>query len=94
MQFEVGDWVVYRKTKHSVSPGPRATKIKPSPGGEEYSYQVDKYWVVSEVHADHLVLHTRRGKRHEVSLDDPNLRRPTWWERWWHRQRFVQKAVA
>ena len=94
MQLEVGDWVVYRKTKHSTTPGPRATNINPSPGGEEYSYQVDKYWIGAEVHSDHFVLETRRGKRHEVSKDDPNLRRPSLWQRWWHRDRFVRQAMA
>ena len=94
MQFQVGDWVVYRKTKHSTTPGPRAMQVKPSAGGEEYAYQVDKFWVVAEVRDELLVLETRRGKQHEVSPNDPNLRRPNLWERWWHRARFQSPAVA
>lgn len=94
-QFHVGDWVVYRKTKFSPTPGPRAENITPSPAGEEYSYQVDKYWVVVELLPDgRLVLMTRRGKRHEVAPDDPNLRRSTLWERFWRRSRFVEVDAA
>ena len=50
--FKVGDCVVYRKTKHSTHPGPRARSINPNPNGDEYTYLVDKYWVVEDVLSD------------------------------------------
>lgn len=83
-----GDWVIYRKAKHSASPGPRAREIAPEPNGEEYSYCVDKFWVVSRIENGCLVLSTRRGKQHVVEADDPNLRYARWWERFLYRHRF------
>jgi len=84
-----GEWVIYRKAKHSPSPGPRAQEVTPSPHGEFYSYVVDKFWVVERVLDEgQLQLRTRRGKQHLVSADDPNLRRARWWERWVFRRRF------
>lgn len=95
MQYQPGDWVIYRKTKFSPTPGPRAVNVFPTPGGDDYAYQVDKYWVVADVHRDGtLVLETRRGKQHEVRSDDPSLRRANLWERFWHRQRFARDEDA
>jgi hypothetical protein len=37
-EFAVDDWVVYRKLKHSASPGPRARDVSAAPNGEGYSY--------------------------------------------------------
>ena len=45
--YHVGDRVIYRATKRSEHPGPRAADVHPSPKGEEYSYAVDKFWVVA-----------------------------------------------
>ena len=60
----------------------------PSKRGETYSYTIDKYWVVAELlEADRLLLRTRRGKQHDVSVEDPALRRPRLWERWLFRSR-------
>ena len=88
-RFETGDWVVYRKTKHGPHPGPRAQQVNPSRSGDQYGYLVDKFWVVREVHTDgRLVLETRRGKRHIVPVDDPSLRRASWWQRLRFRARF------
>lgn len=42
--YSVGDLVVYRKSKRSTAPGPRAKNIQPATHGEEYGYSVDKYW--------------------------------------------------
>lgn len=85
------DWVVYRKQKHSTSPGPRAKEVSAAPRGETYSYVVDKFWVVQEQLEDgRLLLTTRRGKEHTVSPDDPNLRHARWWERWLYRRRFSE----
>ena len=88
-KYRAGDPVIYRKRKHSTSPGPRAQDVDPAPHGEEYTYCVDKFWVVRErLENGSLLLATRRGKEHVVSPDDPNLRHPHWWERWLYRDRF------
>ena len=94
VEYQIGDLVVYRKTKHSPAPGPRAVNVNPASSGEDYAYQVDKYWVVVEVHENYLVLGTRKGKRNSVSLDDPNIRRASFWERWRCRARFPEFEAA
>jgi hypothetical protein len=86
--YRPGDWVVYRKHKHSASPGPRAKYVAPEPKGEEYSYCVDKFWVVMTVEGTRVVLATRRGKHHVVDAQDLNLRQARWWERLLFRDRF------
>lgn len=88
-RYARGDAVIYRKYKHSAAPGPRAKGIEPEPHGEEYSYRVDKFWLVMEVcGANQVVLITRRGKQHRVYMDDPNLRPARWWERILYHARF------
>ncbi len=88
-QFEPGDLVVYCKTKHSPRPGPRAKQIDPEPRGEDYTYRVDKYWVVMDLRdTGDVVVQTRRGKRHLLPADDPNLRHATLSERWLKARRF------
>ena len=52
MDYRVGDWVIYKKTKHSSNPGPRADSINPSSGGDSYSYIIEKHWIVKEVQED------------------------------------------
>ncbi len=94
--YKPGDWVVYRKTKHSTAPGPRAHAVSPSESGDTYSYVVDKYWVVTDVAPDgEVVLCTRRGKERHVNASDRNLRRATWWERLRFNERFraVEQTV-
>lgn len=87
--FQPGDPVVYRKTKHSPLPGPRAEQIIPSRGGDDYAYCVDKYWTVRELTDENeLLVVTRRGKTHLLSTDDPNLRHANLWERWFMGGRF------
>lgn len=82
MKYQAGDRVVYRKTKSSTHPGPRATEVRPAAQGESYRYQVDKYWTVAKVlDGGRLEIVTRTGKRLELSAADPNLRKPTWLER-------------
>jgi hypothetical protein len=89
-QFQPGDWVVYRKTKFSTHPGPRAQNVTAARSGDQYAYTVDKFWVVANVLDNgQLVLHTRRGKEHVVDADDPDLHRARWWERLIYRQRFT-----
>ncbi|WP_437194257.1 hypothetical protein [Planctomicrobium sp. SH527] len=87
--FNPGDHVIYRVTKHSSCPGPRAKAISASPNGEDYKYQVDKFWVVERVLEDgQLVLRTRRGKTRVVPTQDRNLRSPAWWENLLYRRHF------
>lgn len=87
--YRRGDPVIFRMSKHSTHPGPRARNVKPATKGEEYSYQVDKFWTVAEVLEDgRLRLKTRRGKEHIVDAEDAQLRPARWWERWIHRDRF------
>lgn len=89
--LQPGDWVVYRKQKHSTSPGPRAKGVAAAPQGETYAYTVDKYWVVkSQSDNSQVLLITRTGKQHEVALSDPNLRPAKWWERWLFADRFQE----
>lgn len=93
--FRVGEPVVFVVSKTSLEPGPRAKHVHPAPAGETYSYQVEKFWTVSEVLADgHLVLVTRRGKHHSVDPGDPRLRPARWWERWLYRDRFPLLAAT
>ncbi|WP_438811116.1 hypothetical protein [Rhodopirellula halodulae] len=87
--YQRNDWVIYRKQKSSVSPGPRASDVHAAGKGNTYRYVVEKYWVVEEVASDNkLKLCTRRGKRHLVDADDPSLRKARWWERMLYRGRF------
>jgi len=89
-KWKQGDWAVYRKHKSSKSPGQRAKLVSPASAGETYRYTVEKYWIVDRVLADgSLVLRTRRGKRHEISAGDFNLRRANWFEKLFLRQRFT-----
>ena len=90
--FSPNDWVVYTREKHSLKPGPRAKNISPSPYGELYSYEVDKYWVVRQVNGGDIVLETRKGKTHRVSATDRRLRKAYWWERLLFSGRFPNKA--
>jgi len=92
-----GDWAVYRKSKVSKSPGPRATRVVPARKGDLYTYLVDKFWVVEELlPEDRVRLKTARGKTHVVSVDDPCLRRPSLVQRWLWRSRFrrVEQKTA
>lgn len=93
--LQPGDWVIYRKQKSSVSPGPRAENVVPAPNGEDYTYTVQKYWVVQEVLDDgRLRLATRRGKQHVVAPDDVRLRPARWWEKWLLAARFRAVDVS
>jgi hypothetical protein len=88
-RFSVGDWVLYRKLKHSASPGRRASDISRALHGDGYNYFVVKFWTVQEVLPDgRLKLRTRKGKTHLIDASDPNLRRVTWWMRWIYKNRF------
>lgn len=88
--FRRGDQVIYRISKQSIHPGPRARDVSPSRHGDLYSYTVEKFWLVAEVEEERgtLRLVTRKGKAHHVDLHDPNIRHANWWERWWYACRF------
>lgn len=92
--FKHGDLVIFSKTKYSLRPGPRAKNIDPAQHGDTYSYQVDKFWMVVEQVSDQVVLMTRTGKKHQLDVNDPNLRRPRWWERLWYHNRFPHEESA
>ena len=88
-RITAGSWVVYRKPKQSPTPGPRAKAVSPAAHGDNYSYYVEKFWVVTDLLPDgRLRLRTRKGKSHVVSPGDLNLRPAHWWERWLYRSRF------
>ena len=86
--YRPGDPVIFRVTKQSSDPGPRAVDVHPAQGGETYSYQVDKFWTVREVFVETVQLVTRRGKQRSVSKNDIRLRHARWWERWLYQSRF------
>ncbi len=92
--FCPNDWVVYTREKHSLSPGKRAKNISPSPHGEMYSYEVDKYWIVRQVKDGLLVLETRRGKQHTLPISDSRVRKASLWERTFFASRFPSKSQA
>jgi hypothetical protein len=86
---KVGEKVVFAKEKHSGRPGHRAQDVSASAKGDNYSYIVEKYWVILEVREDgNLLLATRRGKKHELPADHPNLRPASFFERFLLRRRF------
>lgn len=88
-QWKPGDWAVYRKSKQSSSPGPRAEKVVATPKGETYAYVVDKFWIVENVlPGNQLELRTAKGKTHRIDAGDPCLRKPSWLQRLWWRRRF------
>ncbi len=90
-RYHKGDPVVFRMTKRSASPGPRAANIAPEPLGEDYHYFVDKYWTVAEAREDgQVVVRTRRGKVHVLDADHPELRPANLWERLFKKSRFPQ----
>ncbi len=92
--FSPNDWVVYTREKHSLSPGKRAKNISPSPHGEMYSYEVDKYWIVRQVRDGLLVLETRRGKQHTLPTTDSRIRKASVWERLFFASRFPSKTTS
>jgi hypothetical protein len=87
--LEPGDFLIYRKSKASPHPGPRAQNVQPSEKGDDYYYEVDKYWTVADVLDDgRVVAVTRTGKQVFLTPEDENLRKPGWLERVRHRRRF------
>lgn len=92
--FRPGDYVIYRKTKFSRRPGPRAIEVEPANNGDSYTYSVDKFWIVQRLTEDgEVILRTRSGKTHSVRKDDPLLRKANLLERWRYRDRFESAAA-
>lgn len=93
--FKQGDWVVFRRSKYTTHPGRRAQEVQAAERGEYYSYFVDKFWVVADVLPDGtLLLKTRRGKKHLIDANDPQLRHASLWERIRYRTRFGQPRTS
>lgn len=90
-EFRPGDWVIYKMQKASSSPGPRAQATTASSKGENYTYIVDKFWVVEAVEGDEVLLRTRKGKQHRINKGDSRMRRPSWLQKLMYSSRF--KAV-
>lgn len=89
LSFQPGDLVVYAMPKMGPHPGPRARSIHPTEMGDDYSYVVDKYWMVTAVRDDgQLLVITRTGKTHVLNPHDPLLRKAGWWTRLRFRNRF------
>jgi hypothetical protein len=71
-----GDCLIYRKSKVSPRPGPRARNVQPSEKGDDYYYEVDKFWALSDVLDDgRLVAVTRTGKRVFLTPEDDRIRK-------------------
>ena len=88
-QLQTGDLVIYRQRKFGRQPALHARNIAPSPNGDDYSFTVEKYWVVSEVRDDGtLVAMSRTGKLRVLAQNDPLLTRATWMQRLLYRSRF------
>ncbi len=88
-EFERGDLLIYRKSKVSPRPGPRARNVQAAENGDDYYYEVDKFWVVSDVLNDgRLVAVTRTGKRVYLAPEDERMRKAGWLERVRYRGRF------
>lgn len=95
-QWRPGDWAVYRKSKVSTSPGPRAANVVAAKKGDSYNYFVDKFWVVEEILPDDEIrVRTARNKSHVIRLDDPCLRRPSLLQRiaWRNRFRLAEQRL-
>ena len=92
--FQPGDLVIYTVSKQGLHPGPGARDIQPVPNGEDYTYVVDKYWMVQGFSdSGRIIIVTRRGKTREGTAGAPLLRKATWWQRLRYRERFPSPEV-
>ena len=75
------------KTRHCAES--TRQNVRPAAHGDEYGYEIEKYWRVSAVLPDgRLEVVTRRGKRLHIEATDPRLRPANWLERWFLIARF------
>lgn len=79
--WKVGDRTIYRVQKCSTRPGPRAINVHAATAGENYTYEVDKFWIVTRVEQDRIVVQTRTGKIRTLAPNDQRLRRASLLER-------------
>jgi hypothetical protein len=94
-KFAVGAMIVFRKSKRGTAPSPRAINLRPAPHGDDYGYEIEKYWRVTAVlPSGQLEVVTRRGKRHTVEANDPRLRPANFFERWFLASRFPPADVG
>ncbi len=92
--YRPGDLVVYTMPKMSSHPGPRARSIHPAQMGDDYSYIVDKFWMVARLlDAGSVLLVTRKGKTRVVAGADPLLHKAGWWMRFRYGDRFPSRDV-
>jgi len=88
-QLEPGDFLIYRKSKASPRPGPRARNVRASENGDDYYYEVDKFWTVADVLEDgRLMVVTRTGKQVCLRPKDDRLRKAGLLDRMRYRSRF------
>ena len=87
--LEPGDFLIYRKPKVSAHPGPRARNVQAAENGDDYQYEVDKFWTVADVLDDgRLVAVTRTGKQVYLTPEDERVRKAGLLERMRYRNRF------
>ena len=61
---------------------------------DDYSYVVDKFWMVAGLLENgSVLLVTRTGKTRVVAADDPLLRKAGWWVRFRNGDRFPSPDV-
>lgn len=77
-----------------MRPGPRAKNIRPMMHGDEYTYEVDKYWRVVESTGSELVIKTPGGKVHRISANDPHIIKPSFIKTLLMRHRFPEEEVV
>jgi len=88
-ELEPGDFLIYRKPKVSPHPGPRARNVQAAENGDNYYYEVDKFWTVADVLEDgRLVAITRTGKQVYLTPEDERLRKAGLMARILFRRRF------
>ena len=87
--FAPGDFLIYRKPKVSPRPGPRARNVHRTENGNDYIYEVDKFWTLAGILEDgHLLAVTRTGKKVQLSPEDERLRKARLLDRVRYRRRF------
>ena len=80
--FKTGDLVIYRQRKFGRQPGPSARDVTPSPNGDDNSYTVEQFCLVSDIDEDGtVVVRSESGTCQTLNQDDPLLRRATLLER-------------
>ena len=88
IKYKAGDKVVYNKPKHSTHPSPNAKDLKPSELGEEYDYNIKKYWIVLTCTQNVVTICTPTQKILHFVPNDKNLRKASIWDRIFNRKEF------